>query len=49
MQFGPGVSSNPDEIITPNSDNIGLGLPYGTDKLTTAWDPANFTYTKTYG
>ena len=49
IQFGPGVSSNPDEIITPNSDNIGLGLPYGTDKLLTAWDPANFTYTKTYG
>jgi hypothetical protein len=49
IQFGPGVSSNPDEIITPNSDNIGLGLPYGTDKLTTAWDPSNFTYTKTYG
>jgi len=49
LQFGPGVSSNPDEVITPNSDNIGLGLPYGTDKLTTAWDPANFTYTKTYG
>jgi len=49
IQFGPGVSSNPDEVITPNSDNIGLGLPYGTDKLTTAWDPANFTYTKTYG
>ena len=49
IQFGPGVSSNPDEIITPNSDNIGLGLPYGTDKLTTAWDPANFLYTKTYG
>ena len=49
IQFGPGVSSNPDEIITPNSDNIGLGLPYGTNKLTTAWDPANFLYTKTYG
>jgi hypothetical protein len=49
MQFGPGVSSNPDEIITPNSDNIGLGLPYGTDKLTTAWDPSNFLYTQTYG
>jgi len=49
IQFGPGVSSNPDEVITPNPENIGLGLPYGTDKLTTAWDPANFTYTKTYG
>ena len=49
IQFGPGVSSNPDEEIIPNSDNIGLGLPYGVDKLTTAYDPANFLYTKTYG
>tara|TARA_B110000858_G_scaffold33278_1_gene37016 strand:+ start:420 stop:2297 length:1878 start_codon:yes stop_codon:yes gene_type:complete len=49
LQFGPGVSSNPDEEIIPNSDNIGLGLPYGVDKLTTAFDPANFLYTKTYG
>ena len=49
LQFGPGVSSDPDQIITPNSDNVGLGLPYGTDKLTTAWDPANFLYTRTYG
>jgi len=49
LQFGPGISSNPDEIITPNSDNIGLGLPYGQDKMTTSWDPSNFLYTKTYG
>jgi hypothetical protein len=49
FQFGPGVSTDPDQIITPNSDNVGLGLPYGTDKLTTAWDPANFLYTRTYG
>jgi hypothetical protein len=49
LQFGPGVSSNPDQIIIPNSDNVGLGLPYGTDKLLTAWDPANFLYTRTYG
>jgi hypothetical protein len=49
LQFGPGVSTDPDQIITPNSDNVGLGLPYGTDKLTTAWDPANFLYTRTYG
>ena len=49
LQFGPGVSSDPDQVITPNSDNVGLGLPYGTDKLTTAWDPANFLYTRTYG
>ena len=49
LQFGPGVSSGQDEVIIPNPDNIGLGLPYGTDKLLTAWDPANFLYTRTYG
>ena len=49
LQFGPGVSSNPDEVIIPNPDEVGLGLPYGQDKLTTAWDPSNFQYTQTYG
>ena len=49
LQFGPGISSGQDETIIPNPDNIGLGLPYGVDKLTTAWNPANFLYTKTYG
>ena len=49
MQFGPGVSSGADEEIIPNSDNIGLGLPYGVDKMTTAFDPSNFLYTQTYG
>jgi len=49
LQFGPGVSAGQDEVIIPNSDNVGLGLPYGTDKLLTAYDPANFLYTRTYG
>jgi len=49
LQFGPGVSSGADEEIIPNSDNIGLGLPYGVDKMTTAFDPSNFLYTQTYG
>lgn len=49
MQFGPGVSSGADEEIIPNSDNIGLGLPYGINKMTTAFDPSNFLYTQTYG
>lgn len=49
LQFGPGVSDNPDEVIIPNPDEIGLGLPYGQNKLTTAWDPSNFLYTQTYG
>ena len=49
LQFGPGISSGVDEEIIPNSDNIGLGLPYGVDKMTTAFDPSNFLYTQTYG
>ncbi len=49
LQFGSGISSNPDEVILPNPDNVGLGLPYGVDKLTTAFDPSNFLYSKTYG
>ena len=49
LQFGPGVSTGADEEIIPNPDNIGLGLPYGVDKMMTAWDPSNFLYTQTYG
>jgi hypothetical protein len=49
MQFGPGMTSGADEEIIPNSDNIGLGLPYGVNKMTTAFDPSNFLYTQTYG
>lgn len=49
LQFGSGVSTGADEEIIPNPDNIGLGLPYGIDKMTTAWDPSNFLYTQTYG
>jgi hypothetical protein len=43
------MTSGADEEIIPNSDNIGLGLPYGVDKMTTAFDPSNFLYTQTYG
>lgn len=49
LQFGSGISSGPDETIIPNPDNVGLGLPYGVDKLTTAFDPSNFLFTKAYG
>ncbi len=49
IQFGSGISSGADETIIPNPDNIGLGLPYGVDKLTTAFDPSNFLFTKAYG
>ena len=49
IQFGAGISSDVDEVVVPNPDNVGLGLPYGQSKLTTAYDPTNFIFTKTYG
>jgi len=50
IQFGAGTSiSNNDEEITPNSDNVGLGLPYKKSKLNTAYSPSNFLFTDTYG
>ena len=50
IQFGAGTNTaNVDEEITPNPDNIGLGLPYKRSKLTTAFSPVNFLYTDTYG
>lgn len=49
LQFGAGISNAADEYITPNPENVGIGLPYGVDRMTTAYDPSNFMYTKTYG
>lgn len=49
IQFGSGTTNDVDEIITPNSNNVGIGLPYEQSKLTTAFDPTNFLYTDTYG
>jgi hypothetical protein len=50
LQFGAGTNTqNNDEEIIPNTDNIGLGLPYKRSLLTTAFAPANFLYTDTYG
>jgi len=49
IQFGSGISEGSDEEIIPNSDNIGLGLPYGINKLNVYYDPSNFMYTNTYG
>jgi hypothetical protein len=49
IQFGSGITSNSDEEIIPNSENIGLGLPFGINKLNVAYDPSNFLYTNTYG
>ena len=49
IQFGSGTTADSDEEITPNPNNVGLGLPFIKDKLTTAYSPANFLYTDTYG
>ena len=49
IQFGSGTTSDSDETIIPNPDNIGIGLPFEQTKLTTAYAPSNFLFTDTYG
>jgi hypothetical protein len=50
LQFGAGTNTaNTDEEITPNPNNIGLGLPYKRSLLNTAFSPTNFLFTDTYG
>jgi len=49
LQFGSGNANDNDEELIPNPDNVGLGIPYGQDKLTTAYSPTNFIFTNTYG
>jgi hypothetical protein len=49
LQFGSGDPLNITEEITPNPNNVGIGLPFEKDKLTTAYSPVNFLYTGTYG
>jgi hypothetical protein len=49
IQFGAGTSNDTNEEVTPNADNVGLGLPFEKDKLTAAYSPQNFIFTDTYG
>jgi len=50
VQFGAGTNQNNiDEVIIPNPDNVGIGLPNSINKLKTAFNPANFLYSGTYG
>lgn len=49
IQFGAGNTNVNDEEILPNPDNVGLGLPFEKDKMTTAFSPTNFVFTNTYG
>ena len=49
IQFGAGSPNDITEEITPNADNVGIGLPFEQNKLTTAYSPTNFLFTGTYG
>ena len=49
LQFGVGNPNSTTEEIIPNSMNVGLGLPFEQDKLTTAYSPTNFIFTNSYG
>ena len=49
LQFGSGNATLNDEDIIPNPTNVGIGLPFERDKLTTAYSPNNFIFTNTYG
>jgi hypothetical protein len=49
IQFGAGNPNDTDEKIIPNPNNIGIGLPFEKNKLTTAYSPTNFLFTNTYG
>jgi len=49
IEFGGGISNNPDAFIIPNPDNVGSSLPEGLNNVDTNVDPSNFMYTRTYG
>jgi hypothetical protein len=49
MRFGSGVAAGSDEEIIPNPSSVGSSLPGTPSFLDTAFDPANFLNTETYG
>lgn len=55
LQFGAGTLSNDDSTFLPDATNIGnttnqgSATYNGTGSLTSAYDPTNFTYSKSYG
>tara|TARA_R110001606_G_scaffold382982_1_gene545048 strand:- start:1269 stop:3140 length:1872 start_codon:yes stop_codon:yes gene_type:complete len=49
LGFGAGTVSDNDGEIVPNPDNVGTGLAFSKDKLTSAYSPLNFMFTDTYG
>lgn len=49
LQFGPGISSNNDEEIIPNPDNVSANLVGFKNSVDLSIDPSNFLHTRTYG
>lgn len=49
LQFGSGISSNNDQEIIPNPDNVGNGLILLRKGVDVDIDPSNFLYTRAYG
>tara|TARA_B100000287_G_scaffold131709_2_gene123814 strand:+ start:2775 stop:4742 length:1968 start_codon:yes stop_codon:yes gene_type:complete len=49
LRFGAGTSTNADEEIVPNPDNVGSSLGTGISKLDASFDPSNFLKTKAFG
>lgn len=49
LQFGSGDVNLSDELILPNSKNVGLGLANSVSRLNQAIDPSNFLKTNTFG
>ena len=49
LQFGSGISTQADEELIPNPDNIGIQTKDGRASLDAGFDPSNFMYTKAYG
>jgi hypothetical protein len=49
LQFGSGDVTMNDEIILPNTKNVGLGLANSINRLNQGIDPSNFLKTNTFG
>jgi len=49
LRFGSGNEATPDELLIPNTKNVGLGLNNSINRMGESFDPSNFLKTNTYG
>lgn len=49
LRFGAASETTADEMIVPNTKNVGLGLNNSINRLDASFDPSNFLKTSTYG